>query len=104
MQYHPEHHRAPQHLSVEQAREALDELDNKLEVLRRRVRATAADSAHTYHQHIAALERKRELLRASFEQVRQAAGDDNKAGGDSLWTDLKSGIDTLRQDLKDLLD
>lgn len=102
MEYHPENHRAPRHLSVEQAREALDELDIKLDVLRRRARATAVDSPHTYHQHIAVLERKRELLHSSFEQVRQVDGD--KPDGESLWSDLKSGIDTLRQDLKDLMD
>lgn len=98
----PDHQRAPRHLTAAQVREALTELDAKLDTLRRRAHATAADSApiHTYHEHVASLERKRELLTALLTRA-----DTEKSGeGDSVWADLKSGIDTLRQDLKRLLD
>ncbi|MBC7449363.1 MAG: hypothetical protein H7330_15020 [Hymenobacteraceae bacterium] len=100
MEIPPDHQRVPRHLSAAQAQEALTELDAKLATLRRRVHATAADSAtvHTYHEHIAGLERKRGLLQTLLAQAGSAAEDE------SVWTDLKSGIDTLRQDLKRLLD
>jgi len=103
MEYHPEHMRAPRNLSADQVREALEELDAKLDTLRRRARATAADSQHNYHQHIASLERKREQLQHSFTAAQQADGT-AQSGSSSLWTELKTGIDTLRQDLKNLLD
>jgi outer membrane murein-binding lipoprotein Lpp len=102
MEYHPDHQRPPRHLSAEQTHDALTELDAKLDTLRRRVHATAADSAHThtYHAHIAALERKRELLHAAFQQAQQTPA----PSGGSMWADLKSGIDTFRQDLQNLVD
>ncbi len=102
MDYHPDHQRAPRHLSTEHVREALTELDAKLDTLRRRVHATAAESAntHTYHEHIAALERKRELLHTSFRQAEQTSSPSDG----SIWSDLKSGIDTFRQDLQKLID
>lgn len=102
MEYHPDHQRAPRALSPDQVREALTELDTKLDTLRRRARATAADSPHTYHAHIATLERKRELLGHSATAAQKAGPDEPQAN--SLWTEFKSGVDTLRQDLKDLLD
>jgi hypothetical protein len=100
----PEHQRAPQHLSADQVREALEELDAKLDTLRRRAHATAADSApiHTYHEHVASLERKRELLQEQL--LRAGAAPESESGSESIWTDLKVGIETLRQDLKRLLD
>lgn len=100
MEYHPEHQRATRQFSAEQLRDALDELDAKLDTLRRRVRATAADSQHTYHAHIATLERKRALL---TEQVNAARSQTGESDG-SVWQDIRSGIDTLRQDLKKMLD
>lgn len=100
MDIQPDHQRAPRHLSAAQAQEALAELDAKLDTLRRRAHATAADSAstHTYHEHIAGLERKRALLQTNLTAATRSPE------GASVWDDLKSGIDTLRQDLLRLLD
>lgn len=102
MEYHPDHQRTPSVLSPEQVREALTELDTKLDTLRRRARATAADSPHTYHAHIATLERKRTLL-GERATAAQGAGHDAQQAS-SLWSEFKSGVDVLRQDLKELLD
>ena len=102
MEYHPDHQRAPRALNPDQVRDALTELDTKLATLRRRVRATAADSPHHYHSHIAALERKRTLLDDHAHAAHGAAHDAPRA--ESLWHEFKSGVDTLRQDLKELLD
>ena len=100
MEIPPQHQRAPRHLTATQAQDALTELDAKLDTLRRRAHATAADSAatHTYHVHIAGLERKRALLHANFLQAHPAPE------GTSVWAELKSGIETLRHDLGQLLD
>ncbi len=99
MEISPDHQRVPRNLSAAQAQEALVELDAKLDTLRRRAHATAADSAsvHTYHEHIAGLERKRALLQTLLTQAGSGPA------GESVWADLKSGIETLRQDLKSLL-
>ena len=99
MDIQPDHQRAPRHLTAPQAQEALAELDNKLDTLRRRAQGTAADSAatHTYHEHIAGLERKRALLQATLADATRAPE------GESVWADLKSGIETLRQDLLRML-
>lgn len=96
----PHHPRPPRHLTATQTHEALAELDAKLDTLRRRAQATAADSpsTHTYHEHIAGLERKRALLQTTLRDA------DSAPEGESVWADLKSGIETLRQDLKRLLD
>ena len=100
MEIQPDHQRAPRNLTAAQAQEALTELDAKLDTLRRRAQATAADSAstHTYREHIAGLERKRALLQTNLRAAARAPQ------GDSVWADLKSGIETLRQDLLRLLD
>lgn len=100
MEIPPHHQRTPRHLTAAQAQDALTELDAKLDTLRRRAQATAAESAatHTYHEHIAGLERKRALLHTNFVQARPAPE------GHSVWQDLKTGIDTLRHDLAQLLD
>lgn len=89
----PEHMRAPSHLSREEVQKSLDELDNKIKILKGRVNATTADSNHTYHEHIAALEAKREL-------IAQKLGDQEDS--QSKWQGIKDGLDNLRKDMDDL--
>lgn len=82
--------RAPDHLTKEEVQKSLAELDHKIKTLRGRVNATTADSNHTYHEHIAALERKRELI---AEKLNDSEDTQNK------WHDLKSGLDNLKDDI-----
>lgn len=82
--------RAPNHLSREEVQKSLEELDNKIKVLKGRANATTADSNNTYHEHIAALEKKREL-------IAQKMGDNEPDS--STWQDLRNGIDKLRNDV-----
>ncbi|WP_026463803.1 hypothetical protein [Adhaeribacter aquaticus] len=89
----PESVRAPEHLSPNEIRQSLEELDGKIKILQGRAHATAADSNHTYHQHIAALERKRALI---SEKLNQSGNDTSN----SAWTEIKSGIDGLANDIK----
>jgi chromosome segregation ATPase len=89
----PEHMRAPSHLSREEVQKSLDELDNKIKILKGRVNATTADSNNTYHEHIAALEAKREL-------IAQKLGDQEDT--ENKWQGLKDGLDNLRKDMDDL--
>ncbi|MFD2245629.1 hypothetical protein [Pontibacter ruber] len=93
--YHlkPEHMRAPNHLTREEIQKSLDELDGKIKILKGRVNATTADSNHTYHEHIAALEAKREL-------IAQKLGDEEDT--QSKWTDLREGLDKLKNDITNL--
>jgi hypothetical protein len=87
----PENVRAPEHLSPNEIRKSLDELDGKIKILKGRANATAADSTHTYHEHIAALEKKRALIASKMDQSK----DDS-----STWTDIKSSIESLTNDIK----
>lgn len=89
--YHlkPENMRAPNHLSREEIQKSLEELDNKIKTLKGRANATTADSSHTYHEHIAALEKKRGLIADKL----QVSGDDT-----SGWQNLRSGLDDLHRD------
>lgn len=89
----PEHMRAPSHLTREEIQKSLDELDSKIKTLKGRVNATAADSHHTYHEHIAALEAKREL-------IAQKLGDEDDS--QSKWQGLKDGLDNIRKDMDNL--
>jgi chromosome segregation ATPase len=89
----PENMRAPANLSREEIQKSLDELDNKIKTLKGRVNATAADSHHTYHEHIAALEAKREL-------IAQKLGD--KEDTESKWQGLKDGLDSIKKDIDNL--
>lgn len=89
----PESMRAPDNLSLEEVQRSLDELDNKIKVLKGRVNATTADSNNTYHEHIAALERKRELIAQKM---------DTKEQNTSTWQDLRNGIDKLKNDVDNL--
>lgn len=86
----PESMRAPNNLSREEVQRSLDELDNKIKVLKGRANATTADSNNTYHEHIAALERKRELIAQKMDTQEQSS---------STWQDLRNGIDKLKNDV-----
>lgn len=85
--------KAPAHLTREEIQQSLEELDNKIKVLKGRANATAADSNHTYHQHIAGLERKRELIASKL-----ATAEDSQ----STWQELRDGLDNLKDDLTNL--
>ena len=91
----PIHPRAPQ-LAEPELRRALDELDAKIQTLRKRANATAAGSPNTYEQHADALETKRAQL---AEQLGQAPAD-AEAG---VWSHIRHGIETLRDDVRNLL-
>lgn len=91
----PENVRAPEHLSQNEIRKSLEELDGKIKILKGRAHATAADSNHTYHEHIAALERKRTLIAEKLD-----ASGSEKDPNSSTWSDIKSGIDSLTDDIK----
>ena len=87
----PEHMRAPAHLSKKEVQASLEELDAKIKVLRGRVNATTADSKNTYHEHIAALEAKRELIAQKLYHTEEHH---------SKWDDLKKGIENLKADIE----
>ena len=87
----PENVRAPEHLSPSEIRRSLEELDGKIKILQGRAHATAADSNHTYHEHIAALEKKRALIASKMD----ASQEDS-----STWNDIKTSIENLTNDIK----
>ena len=89
----PEHMKAPAHLTRAEIQQSLDELDSKIKVLKGRANATAADSNHTYHEHIAGLERKRELIASKL-----ATAEDSQ----STWQELREGLDNLKNDITKL--
>ncbi|OON67210.1 hypothetical protein [Hymenobacter sp. CRA2] len=97
----PDHMRAPSHLSRTELQQALEELDSKIKMLHARANATTADSPHHYHEHIAALEVKRRKLGEQLGTTDSAEDPADEHG--SVWTDLKRGIDTLREDISKLL-
>jgi archaellum component FlaC len=91
----PEHMRAPENLSALEIKKSLEELDNKIKTLKARVNATASDSNHNYHEHIAALEVKRAKIAekiASPETQTQTA-----------WDEIKKNINNLGDDLRNLI-
>ena len=90
----PENMRVPEHLTKGEVQKSLDELDNKIRTLKARVNATTADSNHTYHEHIAGLERKREL-------ILQKMGDPNN--NEQHWSDLHKNIGNLHNDADGLM-
>jgi hypothetical protein len=93
----PNHPRAPR-LTESELRQALDELDAKIQTLRNRAHATAAGSPNTYQQHADALETKRAQL---AEQLGQApAADDSEAG---ILDKIRHGIQSLSDDVKAIL-
>jgi chromosome segregation ATPase len=89
----PENMRAPAHLTREEIEKSLDELDSKIKVLKGRANATTADSNHTYHEHIAGLEKKRELIASKL-----ADAEDSQ----SKWQTLKDGLENLKEDMNNL--
>src|SRR5687768_8309237 len=91
----PENMRAPDNLSEKEIRKSLDELDAKIKTLQGRAHATAADSNHTYHEHIAALEAKRALIASKLASPEQKT--------QSAWDEIKKSIDNLATDLKNLI-
>ena len=88
--------RAPEHLTKGEVQKSLDELDNKIKTLKARVNATTADSNHTYHEHIAGLERKREL-------IVQKLGDPNSNQNQQHWSDLHHNISDLHNDADNMM-
>ncbi|MDB5234504.1 MAG: hypothetical protein JWR44_1497 [Hymenobacter sp.] len=94
----PMHPRAPR-LSETELRQALDELDAKIQTLRNRAHATAAGSPNTYQQHADALETKRAQL---AEQLGRASTSGDGAEP-SVWAQIKSGIEKLGDDVRAVL-
>ena len=94
----PTHARAP-HLSEAELRQALDELDAKIQTLRHRAHATAAGSPNTYLQHADALETKRRQLAEQLGQSPAPA----RGGEPGVWAQIRRGIETLRDDVRTLL-
>ncbi|MDQ3292030.1 MAG: hypothetical protein M3Q05_12150 [Bacteroidota bacterium] len=92
----PENMRAPAHLSRAEIQQSLEELDNKIKVLQGRAHATTADSNHTYHEHIAGLEKKRALLVQKLDATQDETS--------STWTDIKNGLQNLKDEIRNMLD
>ncbi|MFD2513469.1 hypothetical protein ACFSRY_06290 [Pontibacter locisalis] len=90
----PENMRAPNHLTREEVQKSLEELDSKIKTLRGRINATTADSNNTYHEHIAALERKRELIASKMNE-----SDDTQ----QKWQDLHNNINNLHNDADNII-
>ncbi|WP_233555468.1 sll1863 family stress response protein [Pontibacter oryzae] len=90
----PEHMRAPDHLTKGEVQKSLDELDSKIKTLKARVNATTADSNNTYQEHIAGLERKKEL-------ILQKMGDPSNE--QQHWNDLHSNINDLHKDADNMI-
>ena len=104
----PEHMRVPDHLTSDDLRQALTELDAKIQTLRNRAHATTANSHNTYHQHADALEAKRARLaeRLGTDFNGSGAGRSATAASDherSTWDEIWRGIENLRQDLRNII-
>ncbi|MGV3539940.1 MAG: hypothetical protein ACO1OQ_09025 [Rufibacter sp.] len=89
----PENMRAPEHLSEQEIKQSLEELDSKIKILQGRANATTADANHTYHEHIAALEAKREKI---AQKLTTAASDKT----DSTWQEIKRNLEDLSEGIK----
>lgn len=86
-------------LSETALRQALEELDTKIQTLHNRAHATVAGSPNTYQAHAAALEAKRARL---ADQLNQAAAPG--AGTEpSVWSQIRRGIENLGDDVKAVL-
>ena len=96
----PTQPRAP-HLSEADLRQALSDLDTKIQTLRNRANATAAGSPSTYQQHADALETKRAGLAEQLDQGHTPAPADGAVP--DAWTHIRRGIDSLGDDLRKLL-
>lgn len=98
----PEHVRVPEHLSPEALRQALSELDAKIQTLHNRAQATTAASHHTYHEHAALLEAKRAKLAARLGDApapQTPPSDSDRSTWDEVW----QGIENLRNDLRNII-
>ena len=91
----PENMRAPAQLSEADVKRSLDELDNKIKTLKAKVHATTADSNHTFHEHISALEAKRALIAEKLGSPEEKT--------QSAWDEIKKKIDNLGEDLRGLI-
>jgi predicted mannosyl-3-phosphoglycerate phosphatase (HAD superfamily) len=92
----PENMRAPANLSRNEIQMSLEELNSKIKILKGRANATTADSKHTYHEHIAGLEKKRALIAAKLEETDEKNQD--------WWDDISKGVDNLRNEIKKLFE
>ncbi|RDC62248.1 sll1863 family stress response protein [Adhaeribacter pallidiroseus] len=92
----PENMRAPAHLTRDEIKQSLEELDNKIKVLQGRAHATTADSNHTYHKHIAGLEKKRALLVQQLDTTQDESS--------NTWTDIKNSLQSLKDEIRNMLD
>ena len=94
----PTHPRAPR-LSEADLRQALNDLNIKIQTLRNRAHATAAGSPNTYQQHADALETKRAQLAEQLGQV-PAPANGSEPG---MWAKIRQGIQALGDEVKALL-
>lgn len=86
--------RAPNNLTKGEVQKSLDELDSKIKTLRGRLNATTADSNNTYQEHIAGLERKRELI------VKKMGDPNNQQ---QHWNDLHHNISDLHNEADNMI-
>ena len=104
----PDHVRPPQNLSDAALRQALDELEGKIRTLHNRAHATTAGAPHTYHEHAAMLEAKRnKLLQRLGPDPSATLATDPKAtttdANPSTWDEIWRGIENLRNDLRNII-
>lgn len=100
----PDHQRTPRApLSAAELHQALDELDAKIQTLRNRAHATAAGTTATYQQHADALEAKRARLAQQLTEAPTADNNSADPNDPGVWTQIRRGVDALREDLKNLL-
>ncbi|MDX5346459.1 MAG: hypothetical protein LPK19_04370 [Hymenobacteraceae bacterium] len=92
----PEHMRAPDHLSKEQIEQSLDELNSKIKTRQAKVNATTADSKHHFHEHIAALQAKRDKIAQLMEDPSQQTP--------KGWVQVNDTINDLKKDVDKYFD
>jgi DNA repair exonuclease SbcCD ATPase subunit len=90
----PENMRAPAHLNAAEIQKSLEELDSKIKVLQAKTKGTTADSQHTFHEHIAALEAKRALIAQKLDNSENAT--------ESTWSEIKKHVEELTESIKKL--
>lgn len=106
----PDHMRVPANLSAEALQQALTELDTKIRTLHNRANATTAGSSATYQQHAEALEAKRARLVERLHTTPGPASTPPDTAApyapkqhESTWDEVWRGIETLRQDLRNII-
>ncbi|MBC6698165.1 sll1863 family stress response protein [Hymenobacter puniceus] len=101
----PDHVRPPQNLSDASLRQALTELESKIQTLRNRAHATTAGASHTYHEHIASLEAKRQKLQERLGTAPASSAEAHSTSDTdrSAWDEIWLGIENLRQDLRNII-